>query len=186
VDHDFLAGLLHRKTAEFLPDLKGTIFLNPQMQRWETDNEYSSGNVPAKLPAAETAALADEQFSGNVEARRLVQPADLNATEIDARLGSTWVPAEDIQQFAIEVLAEEGISVSHAPQLGLCAARGGYGVRFSVANTTECDTDRRSAFELIEDALNLRIPTIHDHDPDTAATSSTRRPPKPPATSRRS
>jgi len=96
-----------------------------------------------------------------------VQPTDLNATEIDARLGSTWVPAEDIQRFAGEVLGEEGINVSHAPLLGLWVVRGGYGVRFSVANTTEWGTDRRSALELIEDALNVRVPTVYDHDTDT-------------------
>jgi N12 class adenine-specific DNA methylase len=61
---------------------------------------------------------------------------------------------------------EEGITVSHAPQLGLWVVRGGYGVRFSVANTTEWGTDRRGAIELIEDALNLRVPTVYDHDPD--------------------
>ena len=158
VDLDFMAGLLHRKPAEFLPDLKGTIFLNPQTRRWETEDEYLSGNVRAKLAAAEAAALVDEQFQANVEALRQVQPADLTATEIDARLGSTWIPAEDIQRFAEEMLGEAGITVSHAPQLGLWVVRGGYGVRFSVANTTEWGTDRRSALELIEDALNLRVP----------------------------
>ena len=167
VDLDYLASLLHRTPAEFLPDLKGTIFLNPQTRRWETEDEYLSGNVRAKLSAAEAAALVDEQFQGNVEALHQVQPVDLNATEIDARLGSTWVPAEDIQQFAQDVLLENGITVSHAPLLGLWVVRGGYEVRFSVANTTEWGTDRRSALELIEDALNVRVPTVYDHDPDT-------------------
>ncbi len=167
VDLDFIAGLLHRPAAEFLPDLKGTIFLNPQTRRWETEDEYLSGNVRAKLAAAEAAALVDEQFLGNVEALRQVQPTDLTATEIDARLGSTWIPAEDVKRFAEETLGEEGISVSRAPQLGLWVVRGGYGVRFSVANTTEWGTDRRSALELIEDALNLRVPTVYDHDADT-------------------
>ena len=152
---------------EFLPDLKGTIFLNPQTDLWETDDEYLSGNVRAKLAVAEAAALADKQFRPNVDALRQVQPADLPATEIDARLGSVWIPAEDISRFAGELLGEQGISVSHAPQLGLWTVQGGYGVRFSVANTTEWGTDRRSALELLEDALNLRTPTVYDHDPDT-------------------
>jgi N12 class adenine-specific DNA methylase len=167
VDLDYIAGLLHRPPSEFLPELQGTIFLNPQTQRWETEDAYLSGNVRAKLAVAEAAALADAQFANNVTALRQVQPADLNATEIDARLGSTWIPAEDVQRFATEVLGEEGITVSHAPQLGLWVVRGGYGVRFSVANTTEWGTDRRSALELIEDALNLRVPTVYDHDPNT-------------------
>jgi N12 class adenine-specific DNA methylase len=166
VDLDFLAGLLHRPPSELLPDLQGAIFLNPQTQRWETEDEYLSGNVRAKLTVAEAAAQAEEQFQGNVAALRQVQPADLNATEIDARLGSTWITTADLQHFATEVLGEEGITVSHAPQLGLWVVRGDYGVRFSVANTTEWGTDRRSALELIEDALSLRLPSVYDHDPD--------------------
>ncbi|HRZ35711.1 MAG TPA: hypothetical protein P5534_05030 [Candidatus Paceibacterota bacterium] len=153
VDLDFIGSLLHRRSSEFVPDLKGTIFLNPQTNRWETEDEYLSGNVRAKLLVAEAAAVADEQFGENVEALKLVQPTDLAASEIDARLGSTWIPADDIRQFAQELLVEDGIAVSHAPQLGLWVVQGGYGVRFSVANTTEWGTDRRSALELLEDAL---------------------------------
>lgn len=160
VDLDYLAQLLHRRPSEFLPELKGAIYLNPQINRWGTEDDYLSGNVRAKLAAAEAAALVDEQFTGNVTALKAVQPVDLSATEIDARLGSTWIPEEDIQLFATQVLNEEGITVSHAPQLGLWVVRGGYSVRFSVANTTECGTDQRRALELIEDALNLRIPTV--------------------------
>jgi len=167
VDLDYLGGLLHKSSTEFLPDLKGTVFLNPQTHRWETEDEYLSGNVRAKLAAAEAATLADEQFRGNVEALKLAQPTDLAASEIDARLGSTWIPPEDVCKFAEELLGEDGISVSHAPQLGLWVVQGGYGVRFSVANTTEWGTDRRSALELLEDALNLRTSTVYDHDPDT-------------------
>ncbi len=119
VDLAFISGLLHRTPAEFLPELKGTIFLNPQTMHWETEDEYLSGNVRAKLIVAESAALADEQSRDNVAALRQVQPADLNATEIDGRLGSTWIPAEAVQKFAQETLGEEDITVSHAPQLGL-------------------------------------------------------------------
>jgi hypothetical protein len=161
VDLDFIGTLLHQKPSEFLADLKGTVFLNPQTNRWETEDEYLSGNVRAKLVTAEAAALADQQFQANVEALILVQPTDLAASEIDARLGSTWVPSDDIQAFAEELLGEKGISVSHAPQLGLWVVQGGYGVRFSVANTTEWGTDRRSALELLEDAPNLRTPTVY-------------------------
>ena len=166
VDLEHLAGLLHRKPSEFLSELRGAIFLNPQTNRWETEDEYLSGNVRAKLAIAQAAALADEAFQPNAEALKLVQPVDLNASEIDARLGSTWIPAEDIQQFAEELLGENGISVSHVPQLGLWVMRAGYSVKFSVANTTEHGTERRSAVELLEDALNLRTPTVQDHDAD--------------------
>src|SRR6185295_5941143 len=118
-DLDFLGGLLHQRFAAFQPELKGVIFLNPQARRWEMEDDYLSGNVREKLVAAESAALADEQFRPNVEALHAVQPPDLNATEIDARLGSTWIAAADIKQFAEKLLGESGIDVSHAPQLGL-------------------------------------------------------------------
>src|SRR5581483_4377417 len=127
--------------------------LNPQTDLWETEDEYLSGNVRAKLAVAEAAAVSDKQFRANVDALRHVQPADLPASEIDARLGSVWIPAEDICRFARELLGEQGITVSHAPQFGLWTLQGNYSVRFSVANTTEWGTDRRSALELLEDAL---------------------------------
>jgi N12 class adenine-specific DNA methylase len=166
VDLDYLAGLLHRPPADFLPELKGVLFLNPQTRRWETDDEYLSGNVRAKLTAAEAAALVDAQFQPNVEALQGVQPADLAATEIDARLGSVWLPPEDIQQFAEELLGEPGIAISHAPELGLWVVRGGWSAKLSVANTTEWGTERRTALDLLEDALNLRTPTVYDRDDD--------------------
>lgn len=167
VDLDFLGNLLHRRQEEFLPELKGTIFLNPQTNSWETEDAYLSGNVRARLVAAEAAALVDEQFQINVDALKGVQPADLSAVEIDARLDSTWIPAEDIQQFAKELLREEDITINHTPQLGLWVVCGGWSVKHSVANTNEWGTDRRNALGLLEDALNLRTPTVYDHDDET-------------------
>jgi hypothetical protein len=164
VDLDHVSSLLHRSAQEILPDLRGAVFFNPQGSRWETEDEYLSGNVRAKLLAAEAAVVIDPQFRGNIEALRAVQPTDLNATEIDARLGSAWIPAEDIGRFAQVLLGERGITVSHAPELGLWSVQSGWGAKGSVANTTEWGTDRRSALELLEEALNLRTPTIYDYD----------------------
>jgi N12 class adenine-specific DNA methylase len=167
VDLDNLASLLHRSPTEFLPELKGTIFLNPQTARWETDDEYLSGNVRSKLIVAGAAAVVDEQFQANVIALKTVQPADLSASQIDARLGSTWIPPDDIRQFANDLLGERGIRVNHTPQLGLWLVRGDWSAKSSVANTTEWGTDRRSALDLLDDALNLRTPTVYDHDDKT-------------------
>lgn len=164
VDVDHVASLLHRPPSEVLRELKGAIFRNPQTDRWETEDDYLSGNVRAKLAAAESAALIDEQFKPNIEALRQVQPVDLSASEIDARLGSTWVSQNDVARFAEELLGERGIDVNHVPQLGLWVVQGGWTAKTCVANTTEWGTDRRSALELLEDALNLRTPTIYDRD----------------------
>ncbi len=166
VDLDHMASLLHRPRSEFLPELKGAIFLNPQGARacdcWETEDEYLSGNIRLKLAAAEAASLIDPQFKENAEALRAVLPTDLDPSEIDARLGGTWIPGSDIAKFAEELLGESGVTVSHTPQLGLWIVRGGWQARISVANTTEWGTERRSALDLLDDALNLRTPTIHD------------------------
>jgi N12 class adenine-specific DNA methylase len=164
VDLEHVASLLKRRVADVVPELKGAIFLNPQTDRWETEDEYLSGDVRAKLAAAEAAVLSDEQFQSNIEALKQVQPVDLTAAEIDARLGSTWIPANDLALFVEELLGERGITINHVPQLGLWVVQAGWNAKSSVANTTEFGTDRRSALELIEDAMNLRTPTVYDRD----------------------
>src|SRR5437016_9334112 len=114
VDLDHMAGLLNKPTEEFLPDLKGLIFRNPQTNEWETDDQYLSGNVREKLAVADAAAVADPRFTENVEALKSVQPADLAATEIDVRLGSAWLPTEDVKDFANELLnIPGGVEVGH-------------------------------------------------------------------------
>ena len=165
VDIEFLGELLRQAPDEFLPQLKGLVFLNPQTRTWETDDDYLSGDVKTKLSAAEAAALTDPKYREHVEALQSVQPADLSATEIDARLGSTWLPPEDVARFAEQLLGEDGIDVQYAPLIGTWVVRGQSRVRMSVANTAEWGTERRGALELLEDALNLRTPTVYDHDP---------------------
>ena len=111
VDLDHVVGLLHRPQSELLSDLRGAIFLNPQTNKWETEDEYLSGKMRVKLAVAEAAALTDDEFKANVAALRLVQPADLAASEIDARLGSAWIPTR----------------VSSSPRAKLCRRHAGHG-----------------------------------------------------------
>ena len=75
---DHMSCLAGRPEEEFLPELRGMIFLNPQTKEWETEDQYLSGNVREKLEAAEAASIADPRFSENVEALKAVQPADLS------------------------------------------------------------------------------------------------------------
>ena len=188
VDLDFLAGLLHRKPSEFLPDLKGTDLPQP------ADPPLGDrGRIPVRQCPREAGRPPrprrwwTSSSRPNVEALRQVQPTDLSATEIDARLGSTWIPAEDIQRFAEETLGESGITVSHAPQLGLWVVRGGY----------ERPVQRRQHHRVGH--RPAQRPRTHRRRPQPArarpsmtttrtptATWSTARPPRPPATSRRS
>ena len=165
VNLDHLRSLLRLPEAEVLAQLKGLVFLNPQTRQWETDDEYLSGNVRDKLRVAEAAAITDPQFQANAAALRQVQPEDLGPTEIDARLGCSWLPCEDIQAFAESLLGERGVEIGHSDLIGTWSVKGDWSVRTSVANTTEFGTDRRSALDLLEDALNLRTPTVYDQDP---------------------
>lgn len=168
VDLAHMAQLLGRAPEQFLPELRGALFRDPSaVDRWVTDDEYLSGNVRAKLAAAEAVARKRPEFQVNVEALRAVQPADLAASEIDARLGSVWIPTDDIAQFVrdtLDVPAHDTITVRHVAEHGLWTVDVGYFTKRSVANITEWGTERATAHELIEAALNLRTPTIFDHD----------------------
>ncbi len=165
VDPEFLSELLRQPFDRVQSELKGLVFLNPQTREFETDDAYLSGDVREKLRVAEAAVLVEPRFAENVAALQAVQPEDLSPSEIDARLGSAWVPEDVLGVFAEELLGEKGVEVRHAAVIGAWVVRGDWNVRGSVANTTEWGTDRRSALDLIEDALNLRVPTIYDPDP---------------------
>jgi len=167
VDLDHMAGLLNKPTEEFLPDLKGLIFRNPQTNEWETDDQYLSGNVREKLATADAATVTDPRFAENVEALKSVQPADLAANEIDVRLGSAWLPPEDVRQFTNELLnIPSGVEVGHIHALGTWHINGNWEAKGATANTTDWGTDRYTALELIEDALNLKTPTVYDLNED--------------------
>jgi N12 class adenine-specific DNA methylase len=168
VDLPHMSWLLKRPTEEFLPELKGMVFLNPQTQKWETDDAYLSGNIREKLAEAETAALSDPRYRENVEALKSVQPEELKAAEIDARLGSVWIPEKDVERFTTELLnlpASDSVQVRHLAAMGSWAVQADYAAKSSVANTTEWGTPRYSAIDLIEDGLNLRTPTVYDPHP---------------------
>ncbi|MCI0748779.1 MAG: DEAD/DEAH box helicase family protein [Verrucomicrobia subdivision 3 bacterium] len=167
VDLDHMTGLLNKSVEEFLPDLKGIIFLNPQTKEWETDDQYLSGNVREKLAVADAAAVTDPRFHENVEALKAIQPADLSATEIDVRLGASWLPPEDVKRFTEELLnLSHGVEINHVHALGTWHVNAEWTAKGATGNTTDWGTDRYTALELIEDALNLKTPTVYDLDAD--------------------
>jgi N12 class adenine-specific DNA methylase len=169
VDLPHMGWLLKKPAEEFLPELNGVIFLDPQTQRWETDDAYLSGNIREKLVQAEEAALTDSRYRANVEALTAVQPEELKATEIDARLGSVWIPEKDVERFAQELLnlpSSHSVQVHHLIEMGAWTLQADYQAKGSVGNTTEWGTARYSAINLIEDSLNLRTPTVYDPHPD--------------------
>ena len=167
VDLEHMAGLLDQPVEDFLPDLKGMIFLNPQTKQWETEDQYLSGNVREKLVTADAASVADVRFRENVEALKSVQPQDLPATEIDVRLGATWLPERDVEKFVHELLGvSSGVQVSHIHALGSWHITADWDVKRQTANVTDWGTSRYTGLELIHDALNLKTPTVYDMTKD--------------------
>ncbi|WP_334319088.1 hypothetical protein [Termitidicoccus mucosus] len=169
VDLEHIGKLLGKSEKEFLPELQGAIYFNPVSKRWETDDEYLSGNVREKLAVAERLAKEDVSYRLHVEALQAVQPADLKATEIDARLGAAWIPAVDVEAFTKELLrvpdhGKHDVTIRHVPHLALWTVEVSHYAKTGVANRSEWGTNRVSAHELLEAALNLRTPTVYDYD----------------------
>src|SRR6202142_804443 len=164
VDLNHMASLLARPAEDFLPDLKGMIFLHPQTKQWETEDQYLSGNVREKLVAADSASVADARFRENVEALKSVKPSDLPATEIVVRLGASWLPPSDVQHFVQGLLGiPAGVEVGHIHALGSWHVTGNWEAKGATANTTDWGTNRYTALELIEETLNLKTPTVYDY-----------------------
>jgi len=167
VDLSRIEALLKRPLESFLPELEGMIFRNPQTEEWETDDQYLSGDVRLKLEDAKAAAIANPQYQQNVAALEAVQPVDLTPGEVDARLGAAWIPASDVEGFARSLLDCHGVTVSHSVELGTWYVKGDYQARNEVSNTVEWGTSRYPALDLIQDALNLRTPTVYDKVPQS-------------------
>lgn len=167
VDLDHMASLLDKDVPGLMPELKGLIYLDPETNRWETEDSYLSGNVREKLAVARQAAETDPRFQGNVDALQAVQPEDLLPSQIEARLGAAWLPDTDVEDFVSSLLGGKSVEITHSPQVGAWFVDSSPEARVSVANTTEWGTARYSAIDLIVDALNLRTPTVYDVEPET-------------------
>ena len=135
---------------------------------WVTADEYLSGDVRAKLRTTEAAAAINPLYLRNVEALRAVQPEDILPGDINARLGSSWIPKEDVRDFIAALLQvnPHDVHVGHAGEIATWSVKLDYYAYSQVSNTTTHGTGRVSASDLIEDALNLRVPTIYDTLPD--------------------
>lgn len=164
VDLEHMASLLGKEVSDLTPELQGLIYLDPETDRWETEDSYLFGNVREKLTAAQRAARDDPRFQENVEALQAVQPEDLPPSQIEARLGAAWIPETDVEAFASSLLGNHPVTISHSPQVGAWFVQGSPQAKVSVANTTEWGTARYSALDLIQDSLNLKTPTVYDRD----------------------
>ena len=167
IDWETMERLTGRSPKRMQRELDAMIYRNPEGE-WETADSYLSGDVRAKLKTAQAASALDPSFVRNVEALTAVQPEDLMPGDISARLGSSWIPTSDVKKFLAEVLdvPSTTLSVSHSGAIASWVVTADWNARSSVSNTTTHRTARATAIELVDDALNGRVPTIYDQMPD--------------------
>jgi N12 class adenine-specific DNA methylase len=168
VDLAHIATLSGQAADEVRETLRGLIFQTPG-GRWQTRDEYLSGNVRAKLSEAQAAAQFDDAFAENVTALQAAQPAPLAAGEITARLGAAWLPAPVIEAFARWLVPQYGGAIRYlAPTAQWVVEPPTPEAASSVAATQQWGTMRVNALELLDDALNLRRTVVEDQiDADT-------------------
>ncbi|WP_369923376.1 LPD25 domain-containing protein [Thomasclavelia cocleata] len=170
VDLSYMARLTCRSEEEIIKELQGVIYKVPSSEpaRYVTADEYLSGNVREKLKIAEIVAKSDPELAVNVAALEKVIPKDLPASEISVRLGTTWIPQEDIQQFMVELLTPSSYAAGRL-QVRYTAYNGDWFIenKSSDIGNVKADstygTKRASAYRIMEDTLNLRDTRIFDY-----------------------
>ena len=168
VDLPFMAQLAGKTEDEITEELSGVIFKNPLTDQWEMSDEYLSGNVREKLDVARQFAENHPEFAINVAYLERVQPKDLDASEIEVRLGATWIKPEYIQEFMQDTfntpwyMAGRVISVSYSEVSGAWNVSGKSRDVNNPLVTVTYGTTRANAYRLLEDALNLRDTKIYD------------------------
>ena len=174
VDMDYMSQLTGKTKEELAGELQGVIFRVPgQLEKdgtphYVTADEYLSGNVRRKLRQAQRAAQQDPSFAVNVEDLTAAQPKDLDASEIEVRLGATWIDKEYIQQFMYETFdtpfyLQRNIEVNYTPFTAEWQITGKSSVsQNNVAAYTTYGTGRANAYKILEDSLNLRDVRIYD------------------------
>ena len=174
VDITFMQKLCNMDMDKILKDLDGEIFNVPEYgepNHWVTADEYLSGNVREKLKIAEHFAETDERFNVNVKYLKEVQPKDLSASEISVRLGSTWIPPEDIKVFIEYLLnpsnyACQNINVHYNEATSEWWIEGKNYDKYNIKATNTYGTGRANAYKIIEDSLNLKDTRIYDYYED--------------------
>ena len=179
VDMPFMCELTGKSEQELFEELKGVIFLNPEYtseydheEKYLTSDEYLSGNVRQKLELAKrTAKLYPEDYNINVEMLEKVQPQNLSASEISVRLGATWLPPDDVQNFIFELLqtpryAQWNIKVHYSEYTAEWNIENKNYDKSNVMANSTYGTERVNAYKIIEETLNLKDVRIFDYVED--------------------
>ena len=175
IDIEYMSSLCHKPEKEIYDELQGVIFLNPEYnadnptaQKYLMADEYLSGNVRAKLRFAKAIAKTQPEYQINVESLEKVQPKDLTASEIDVRLGATWLPVDVVEDFMYELLetpyyCKLNTKVNFSPFSSEWNITNKSGDRGNVKANSTYGTSRINAYQIIEQTLNLKDVRIFDY-----------------------
>ena len=169
VDLPYMAQLTGKTEEKITEELVGVIFKNPLTDQWESGDEYLSGNVRDKLNTARTFAENHPEFTSNVRALEAVQPRDLEASEIEVRIGATWVEPSDYQDFMQETLHTPWYLLQKEIQVKFSEVNGEWRITGKNADSPKnafayatYGTERANAYKILEDTLNLKDVRIYD------------------------
>ena len=169
VDLPYMAQLTGKTEEKITEELVGVIFKNPLTDQWESGDEYLSGNVRDKLNTARTFAESHPEFTPNVRALEAVQPRDLEASEIEVRVGATWIEPSDYQDFMVELLHTPWYLAQKEIQVKFSEVNGEWRITGKNADSPQnafayatYGTERANAYKILEDTLNLKDVRIYD------------------------
>ena len=169
VDLPYMAQLTGKTEEKITEELVGVIFKNPLTDQWESGDEYLSGNVRDKLNIARTFAENHPEFTPNVRALEAVQPRDLEASEIEVRIGATWIEPSDYQDFMVELLHTPRYLAQKEIQVKFSEVNGEWRITGKNADSPQnafayatYGTERANAYKILEDTLNLKDVRIYD------------------------
>lgn len=178
IDLAYMQQLSGKTQEELVKDLSGLMFRVPGMGTeedpvYQTAEEYLSGNVRQKLEQARQAAALDPVYRANADALAAVQPKELTASEINVHLGTTWIPADDVRQFVLELMqpnawVAQHIQVHYEPVTASWSVTGGRMDSVNVRATATYGTKRRSFYDLLQSSLNMQPARVDDYveEPD--------------------
>ena len=169
IDFEYMSELSGKDEDTLIDELTGIIFKNPLSEEWETADAYLSGNVRNKLEAAETFAKNEPMYAVNVEALKRVQPRELDASEIEVRIGATWIEPRFIEDFMREVfetpehlLNRDVIKIQYSDVTGQWNVKGKNADFGNALVNMTYGTSRRNAYQILEDSLNLKDSRVYD------------------------
>ena len=169
VDLSYMSQLAGKSVEEITKELAGVIFQNPVTEEWETADEYLSGNVREKLSVARTFAENHPEYAINVSSLESVQPKELDASEIEVRIGATWISTKYIEDFMRETFEtpeylfdRKAMGVQYSNVTGQWNVKGKNADRGNALVNMTYGTSRANAYRILEDSLNLRDTRIFD------------------------